>query len=596
LASSILANGLFTPLIVSEMMKAKKKTGKHAVEAGERRRQALMLLLSQGRIADDYPVSVIIVEQDDAINASLIENYHREAMHPSDKFQAFKALAEQGKTELEIATEYGVSEIDVKRMLKLASATPEIFKEFKDGNMGLDQIMVLCQVEDAEKQNTLWFSTPEGWQRNASQLKQRINEGEVEVSDKRIKFIGLGAYTKAGGGIKADLFSEEGKEGVLLNTDLMDSLVHQKSLLIADEIKAEGWGWVEFSVDDSYDYRNSMNNIYKSSRDLTKAEEKKVASLAKQIEEVETKMEAVPTEEDGSFTEDNEEIYDKLEAETWELEEQKDAVAENAMVWDEAQQPNAGVFFYLNNNGEYTRYDGLVKPDDAKQMKKDAKEKAGSTEVEEITEPTISNSLEETLTAHKNGAVQMRVARQPQLALVILVHKMALDALPVYQFEYGDGTFNVSLKETGVGRYIPEYEDTDLHAEREMLSDYWSNVVPSKADNLMQWLQEQDTEMLLALLAYCTSLAVDVVPFGNDSFTDYATMFGVNMNEFWKPTADNYFNRVSKKHMIVVSKEAEVDLSKLDTDKLKKKDLAKLVGERVSKTSWLPQQLRTVKL
>src|SRR5579863_6425219 len=88
LAASIAAHGLLQSLVVR-----KDKRGKFAVVAGGRRLLALQALAEAGTVTADHPVPCSVIGRDaDATEISLAENVQREAMHPADEFEAFKAL------------------------------------------------------------------------------------------------------------------------------------------------------------------------------------------------------------------------------------------------------------------------------------------------------------------------------------------------------------------------------------------------------------------------------------------------------------------------------------------------------------------------
>jgi hypothetical protein len=65
------------------------------VEFGRRRLLALESLAGNGAIARAMPIpSHVLDDNADAAGISLAENVQREAMHPADKFGAFRALIE----------------------------------------------------------------------------------------------------------------------------------------------------------------------------------------------------------------------------------------------------------------------------------------------------------------------------------------------------------------------------------------------------------------------------------------------------------------------------------------------------------------------
>jgi ParB family chromosome partitioning protein len=78
-----------------------------------------------------------------------------------------------------------------------------------------------------------------------------LTEGAVRAVDKRAQFVGVDAYTNAGGVIMRDLFQgDEG--GWLQDVGLLDRLVAEQLHDRAEEIRAEGWKWIEVAPDFAY--------------------------------------------------------------------------------------------------------------------------------------------------------------------------------------------------------------------------------------------------------------------------------------------------------------------------------------------------------
>ena len=71
-----------------------------------------------------------------------------------------------------------------------------------------------------------------------------LTEGAVKATDKRPMFVGLDAYEAAGGIIERDLFQADGG-GYLKDVGRLERLVREKLDRSADEIRGQGWLWVE---------------------------------------------------------------------------------------------------------------------------------------------------------------------------------------------------------------------------------------------------------------------------------------------------------------------------------------------------------------
>ncbi|TDY15787.1 ParB-like nuclease family protein [Paraburkholderia sp. BL6665CI2N2] len=123
LAITIEAKGLMQNLVVHAIKGSRAKKPKLGVCAGQRRLAALDLLFAQGKIASDHPVPVKVVSEAEAVAASLLENQH-ETMHPADQCEAFRMLAEEGRSVEYIAALFRISHLMVRRRLKLANVSP----------------------------------------------------------------------------------------------------------------------------------------------------------------------------------------------------------------------------------------------------------------------------------------------------------------------------------------------------------------------------------------------------------------------------------------------------------------------------------------
>ncbi len=135
LKASIAARGLLQNLIVRPGSK-----GKFEVEAGERRRKAMLSLADDKVLPRDHEVTCLVLEDtaEGAIETSLAENFHRLAMNPADEAQAFAALIEAGASVEEVARRFGLTVRFVEGRLRLAKLAPQVFEALASGEITLD--------------------------------------------------------------------------------------------------------------------------------------------------------------------------------------------------------------------------------------------------------------------------------------------------------------------------------------------------------------------------------------------------------------------------------------------------------------------------
>ncbi|THK33400.1 hypothetical protein EHS39_36685 [Ensifer sp. MPMI2T] len=178
-----------------------EKKGRYFVVAGGRRLAALKLLAEAGEIAKDHPIECKEREGEIATAISLAENVMREEMHPVDQYEAFDALAKQGKDIADIAARFGTTEIIVRKRLALARVSPILLQHHRDDDMSFAQLSGFTVSDDHERQVTVWNSLP-SWNRDPHSIRRALTEEMISATDKRVQFIGgLAAYEEVGGSV-----------------------------------------------------------------------------------------------------------------------------------------------------------------------------------------------------------------------------------------------------------------------------------------------------------------------------------------------------------------------------------------------------------
>ncbi|MBN0473732.1 chromosome partitioning protein ParB, partial [Pseudomonas aeruginosa] len=104
-----------------------------------------------------------------------------------------------------------------------------------------------------------FYDAPE-WQRGAAALRARLTEREIDVRQPLVGFVGLEAYTEAGGGIRRDLFADDDNGTYLTDAALLETLVRGKLEVLAEDVRAEGWAWVEAVPQFSYADRQAFQS------------------------------------------------------------------------------------------------------------------------------------------------------------------------------------------------------------------------------------------------------------------------------------------------------------------------------------------------
>jgi len=202
LYASIKETGLKQNLLVH------KVGPKFHVHAGGRRLAALNKLAADKIIKPDHPISCSVEDIDQAEDTSTAENMVRTAMHAADQFAAFATLRAKGRTEDQIASQFGITTDLVRRRLKLASVAPKLMDHFRAGEMSLDCIMAFTLTDDHARQIETWEAVKQHYSPSPHSIRNLLTQKSYSGSSKLAKFVSIKAYRAAGGSVIEDLFAE----------------------------------------------------------------------------------------------------------------------------------------------------------------------------------------------------------------------------------------------------------------------------------------------------------------------------------------------------------------------------------------------------
>ena len=259
LKALILAQDLLQNLVVCpQLTKRGKPTGKFGVIAGGRRLRALRALAEEGKIPSDKEILCLIKPREHATLTSAAENSGREAMTGPDTIIAFAKMVREGKGVEELALAFGISEITVRRRLKLANVSPKLFELYAQEQISLDQLMGLAVIDDHERQEAVWDGASE-YHRGPAQLKRAaLGQAVSAATDRLARFVGVDAYVAASGQLLADLFADD-DPGHMTDPDLLARLANDKLGHEREQLLATGAAWVEYV--ENYDYSARQNYI-----------------------------------------------------------------------------------------------------------------------------------------------------------------------------------------------------------------------------------------------------------------------------------------------------------------------------------------------
>ena len=201
----------------------------------------------------------------------------------------------------------------------------------------------------------------------------------------------------------------------------------------------------------------------------------------------------------------------------------------------------------------------------------------------------LSDRLAQRLSVHRTAALQIELARHPQVMLAALVHTMVRTTL--HGAYVNDLPIGVrAIPREGLDTLAPDWPNSAAETALRELKQVWSTRLPEDSSELFTMLCAMSQDELVQLLAVCGAATVDVVtPRASADVlgTELASAVKFDMAKWWKPTAESYFQHVSKA-AILAEVQAFAPAHAARLSKLKKAALATEAERLVEGTQWMP--------
>lgn len=575
LAASIKSNGVLNNLIVIE--KKKKSKVRYEIVAGKRRFLALQLLCSNNDIPSDYPIPVLVKTPCTATVVSLVENFHREPMHPIDEYKAFKKLSDEGLSVSEIALQLGLSDLRVRQRLALGSASAELLEEALKGNMTLEQLKIMCQVDTHEEQNRIWFGITNSYDRSPFNLRKFVTHETFKLNHKLVMFVGLDNYEQNGGGVHYDLF-EPDKESVVTDPDLLIDMANQKLKDIADE---SGWAWSKISLDRDYDELAVFHTV-----DLQAYERPMTDTEKKQWEEWEDKMQCLEEALTEACENEDDEEADRLNRESESLENSMEELRKTLIDYDSVKA-SSGVYLYVDAQGCVSKVEGLVEKSSSQSEINDNSGKSSNE-----SPKGMSGSLKEYLACARSSIMHNEIINNPKVGKVLVCHALVLS---IFYKPWSSVKF-LDLNLTSHTVFLEKHELNDMPSTSSIAErhEYWASQMPDEHE-LFTFLNGLDDAGLDELMSFCAGYGLRFYSPSEDVDSLYAILgqhLGTDIKQYWQPTATNFFNRLNKQLITESLCDAGIQIDSLNTS-MKKCEMASKAEVLIKQNpDWQPLVLR----
>ncbi|WP_152033395.1 ParB/RepB/Spo0J family partition protein [Bradyrhizobium sp. DOA9] len=376
------------------------------VANGNRSLYALRMIYGEG---SSELVDCKLTTADQAFEDSLAVSVTARKFHPVDEYEAFAKLRdEKGKSEEEIARQYGMTTREVEQVLALGHLSPAVRNAWRNGEFKADAAKAFTLADHKRQDEVLEQLRAEGrdnaWRReiDESDVKE-ILDIDVETGA-LVEFVGIDAYVARGGQVTRDLFGVDHK---VSDAKLVKKLADEK---LADEcraLRAGGWGFAMARPNNAWHY-GELNAKGKP----TEEEQARIAEL-----DVKITREAGPRAMLHELSPAGQQAFLELRALNRTIEER---------AYTPAMKAKAGCFLEVDDNGLLKVMFGRVKPaqkEAAAKMEREERKEQRKTEAKQAKaegkpapEPkSLSNALIERLESQLTAATRDAIAGDPLL-------------------------------------------------------------------------------------------------------------------------------------------------------------------------------------
>ncbi len=373
-------------------------------------------------------------------------------------------------------------------------------------------------------------------------------------------------------------------------------------------MRDEGWKWVEARLSVDSQALRQFAPCAHVNRKPTAAEQEELDALAQRTAELEQQARAL--DDAPEWSPDDAEMIDLEEQD---IAARRKAIHEALKTWTPEQKAHAGVIVTVGREGDVEVMRGLVRDEDRKAVAAGARSTGrmgrsaqDGTDSDHLGLPSTSaaperrplgcsEALAKRLAAHRTIALQAMLAHNAVVALASVVHVFVLRTFGE-DYPREASALQVSPQ---LSAYALEAAADDLKASRawqavQQATQAWRARLPEQQGEWFGWLIDLSQSELIDLLALCSALTVNALPGvgASASANALAAALGLDMADWWEPTAEGYLSHVPKAQIVSALKEAGPDLSGGGVEMMRKDALVTAAASRLAGKRWLPEPLR----
>jgi ParB family transcriptional regulator, chromosome partitioning protein len=561
LRAHIVARGLLQNLIG---IPVPRKKGRYEVTAGGRRLTQIHAAIAANELDPGFLVPLLVMnDRDNAEEDSLAENYHRLNMNPAEECIAFQAIIQREKrTPADIAKRWGLKERYVLGRLRLAGLADVVFDALREGRITLDVASAYAATTDRAAQEAVFQDVSrQSYGVHPDTIRRRVQEAGYTAASWKVRLISRDAYLAAGGQIAGDLFSDVSTE-TWLDRALVDELARARLEAVAQDTRETG-GFAEVRiVEDEREIWSDVRHLeilIGTVPDPTDVAVARKAEIETLLGAYETRM--ADTDEDGLTDADNS-VIDGLRDELANLEHPAPLLSDD-------QKGRAIAFIYPTADGRVFLHNEIYaeplpaapsETGEPKEVPTDAPTGAaerpvsvagGDRDLQEpsapATKPGISQRLASELAIQKTELIAVHVANDPHFALdlglFIMADRAEMPETSAIPSELRASNFSTTLPEFVSGTQAAgAWDEVTGKLDR-------SWTMPRDPAARFDAFRALDEDAKAAWLGWCIARTLIPVENGREGsgFLDHLGLsLGIEAAAWWRPTAANYFDRVSK--------------------------------------------------
>jgi ParB family transcriptional regulator, chromosome partitioning protein len=572
LEASIRAKGILQNLIVHWTGIDGK--GVYLVDAGGRRLQILQKLAAEGVIdASDYKVPCKIEQPEDAVETSLAENTIRAAMHPADEYVAMAALIDAGAAIEDVARRFGTSERHVRQRLRLGKLAPELLDAFRAGEINLEAVTAFTLGADHAAQLAVWNQLKSNSYISPHRVRHLLTETAIALDSDLALFVGAEAYKTAGGAITHDLFSAD-DEGFMDDAALVRRLAIEKLEAKAEELRPH-WAWTKAVLEPDYGFMAQYTRVEPKPGKLP-------TELAEELERIEHRLGELEDIDGDAFT-------DELMAEAARLEERRAAIeqiAEGLAVYSKKDRKRAGCIVTIGDDGAFCLHQGLIDRSTLRNAAAEADDPEGQpdndgddefdparsldSEDDDFSRPSagteqmlrkecgFSQLLIDDLKAHRLQITRAHLAADFSVAFDLALYALCADLLD--RFRTQSRPLELRATEMTPRSSLNDLSGTPadhwLDAQRNALELAWLELPSAQGFAALSALPPDEKQRLFAWCIAATLKPQLAIEDRADPVIEAAsTRLHIGFEDYWRPTAANYWGRAKKAHGLTIGRE-----------------------------------------